>query len=60
MSPDKVLVLASAFALISWIALFFGFGKKLDTRAALTSSGYQEVMVLVKGGYTPNLILVEA
>ena len=27
-------------------------------RAAETSSGYQEVMVLVKGGYTPDTIIV--
>jgi len=28
-------------------------------RAASTSSGYQEVMVLVKGGYTPDVIVLE-
>ncbi|MBI3361536.1 MAG: cupredoxin domain-containing protein, partial [Chloroflexi bacterium] len=27
--------------------------------AALTTGGYQETMVLVKGGYTPDVIVVE-
>jgi plastocyanin domain-containing protein len=28
-------------------------------RAAITRSGYQEAMILVKGGYTPDVIVVE-
>ena len=46
-------------ALIAGIVWFFWLKKDVGTRAALASSGYQEAMVLVKGGYTPNVIVVE-
>jgi plastocyanin domain-containing protein len=31
-----------------------------ETRAVLGSSGSQEAMILVKGGYTPDLIVADA
>jgi len=31
----------------------------IGVRAAVTSSGYQEAMILVKGGYTPDVIIVQ-
>src|SRR3970040_248196 len=34
--------------------------KTKGVRPPLTSAGYQEQMVLVKGGYTPDVIVVEA
>lgn len=40
----------------SW---FFWLVKKPGVKAVLTSGGYQEAMVLVKGGYTPDVIVVE-
>lgn len=46
----------AAIAAIVW---FFWLVKKPGNKAALTSSGYQEAMVLVKGGYTPDVIVVE-
>lgn len=33
--------------------------KAKGVRAALTSAGYQEQMILVKGGYTPDVIVVQ-
>jgi plastocyanin domain-containing protein len=33
--------------------------KAKGVRAAMTSGGYQEQMVLVKGGYTPDVIVVQ-
>ncbi len=59
MSSDQVLVLVTGTVLVGFIVWFFWFGKKSGARATLTSSGFQEVMVLVKGGYTPDVILVE-
>ncbi|MDE3075384.1 MAG: cupredoxin domain-containing protein [Chloroflexota bacterium] len=46
-------------ALITAIAWFFWGPRKGGARAAVTSSGYQEAMVLVKGGYTPDVIVVQ-
>ena len=46
-------------AIISGIAWFFWGRRKPGVRAAVASSGYQEAMVLVKGGYTPDVIVVQ-
>lgn len=59
MTPDKILVTFLGLAAIAFIVWFFWLSKKTGTRAALASSGYQEAMVLVKGGYTPDVIVVE-
>ncbi len=42
-----------------WIGGFFWMKKDKGTRASETSSGHQEVMILVKGGYTPDVIVVQ-
>ncbi len=59
MTPDKMIVTTLGLAAIAFIVWFFWMSKKTGTRAALASSGYQEAMVLVKGGYTPDVIVVE-
>ena len=46
-------------AIIGGIAWFFWGRRKSGTRAAVASSGCQEAMVLVRGGYTPDVIVVE-
>ena len=59
MSPDKIFVTVFGLATVAFIVWFFWMSKKTGMRAAATSSGYQEAMVLVKGGYTPDVIVVE-
>ena len=59
MTPDRLFVTVLGFALIVFIVWFFWLKKAKGTRAAVTSSGYQEAMILVKGGYTPDLVVVE-
>ena len=59
MSPDRVLVTVLGFALIVFIVWFFWLKKSKGTRAAETSSGHQEAMILVKGGYTPDVVVVQ-
>ena len=59
MSLDKVLVDVGGLAAIALIVWFFWLVKKPGVRASLASSGYQEAMILVKGGYTPDVIVVE-
>lgn len=59
MTPDKIFVTTLGLASIVFIAWFFWMTKKQGTRVAVTSSGYQEALVLVKGGYTPDVIVVE-
>lgn len=59
MTPDKIFVTLAGLTGIVFIVWFFWMSKKTGTRLATTSSGYQEALVLVKGGYTPDVIVVE-
>lgn len=58
MTTTDVLVILGGLALIVGIAWFFWGPRKGGFRAPVVSSGYQEAMVLVKGGYTPDVIVV--
>lgn len=60
MTADRILVDLVGLGLIVFIVWFFWLVKARGARAAVTSGGYQEQMVLVKGGYTPDVIVVEA
>ena len=60
MTGDRILVDVIGLGLIAFIVWFFWLVKAKGARAAVTSGGYQEQMVLVKGGYTPDVIVVEA
>ncbi len=59
MSGTNIIAIAIGLALIAGIAWFFWGPRKSGVRAATTSSGYQEAMILVKGGYTPDVIVVQ-
>ena len=59
MTPDRWIVLILGTSLIVFIVWFFWLKRARGTRAAETSDGYQEVMILVKGGYTPDTIIVQ-
>ncbi len=60
MTADRWFVFIAGLALIAFIVWFFWLKRSTGVRAAEASGGYQEVMVLVKGGYTPDTILVRA
>ncbi len=59
MSGTNIIAIAIGLALIAGIAWFFWGPRKSGAHAATTSSGYQEAMILVKGGYTPDVIVVQ-
>jgi len=59
MTADKLVVILAGLVTIVGIAWFFWGPRKGGFRAAVSSSGYQEAMVLVKGGYTPDVIVVQ-
>ena len=59
MSPDRIMVTLMGLGIIGFIVWFFWLKTTKGTRAARASSGYQEAMILVKGGYTPDVIVVE-
>ena len=51
--------IVGGLAAIGAIAWFFWGPRGGGTRAAVAGSGYQEAMILVKGGYTPDIVVVE-
>ena len=57
---DEVIVTVGGLALVTGIAWFFWGPRREGYRAPVTSSGYQEALVLVKGGYAPDTIVVRA
>ena len=60
MSPDEIAVTVAGVAASAFVAWFFWGPRREGTPAAVTSSGVQTASILVKGGYTPETILVEA
>lgn len=60
MSIDQIAVTAAGLFAIAGVAWFFWGPRDEGVKAALTSAGVQEAMILVKGGYTPDTIVVEA
>ncbi len=60
MTTAQVLVTLGGLALSVLIAWFFWLAPKGQTRAAAGAGGAQEVAVTVKGGYTPDVIVVKA
>ena len=60
MTPDQILVTTGGLAAIGFIAWFFWLKRSPGIRASRVSDGYQEQMILVKGGYTPDTVRVAA
>ena len=59
MNVMQVLVTLAGLGLMAAVAWFFWGPRSAGVVAAVTSSGHQEAMILVKGGYTPDVIVVE-
>ncbi len=59
MGPAEVAVTLGGLALSAFIAWFFWLAPKEVTRVAAVA-GVQRVNVVVKGGYTPDVIVVQA
>ena len=59
MSNLQIFVILSGIVLTVLIAWYFWFAPKAQTRAAVSPSGAQEVAITVKGGYTPDVIVVQ-
>ena len=60
MSADQLIVTLAGLMAIAGVAWFFWGPRGEGVKAALTSAGVQEAMILVKGGYTPDTVVVEA
>ena len=60
MTADQILVTVAGLAAAAFVAWFFWLKRTPGVRASTVSDGYQEQMILVKGGYTPDTIRVSA
>jgi len=60
MTATQLIVTLAGLALSGFIAWFFWLAPKGQTRAVADAGGVQEVAVTVKGGYTPDVIVVQA
>jgi plastocyanin domain-containing protein len=60
MTTSQILVTLAGVALSIFIAWFFWFAPKGETRAVVGVGGVQEIAVTVKGGHTPDVIVVSA
>ncbi|OIO93686.1 MAG: copper-transporting ATPase [Anaerolineae bacterium CG2_30_64_16] len=60
MTTTQINVTLLGVALSGFIAWFFWLAPKGRMRAAAGAGGIQEVAVTVKGGYTPDVIVVNA
>ena len=60
MNSAQILVTIAGLAVCLFIAWFFWLAPKGQTRLAAGAGGMQEVAITVKGGYTPDVIVVKA
>ena len=59
MNTIQIIAIFSGIVLTILIAWYFWFAPKAQTRVAVSASGAQEVAITVKGGYTPDVIVVQ-
>ena len=60
MTGAQIIITLGGMFLCLFIAWFFWFAPKGQTHATAGVSGAQEVAVTVKGGYTPDVIVVKS
>ncbi len=60
MSTTQLIVTAFGILFSVFIAWFFWLAPKGKTHAAAGAGGVQEVAITVKGGYTPDVVVVKA
>ena len=59
MSIDQLIVTVGGLLAIAGVAWFFWGPRSTGVKAALTPSGRQEATIVVKGAYSPDVIIVE-
>ena len=59
MSTAQIIVTLAGLLAIAGVAWFFWGPRGEGIAAGVTSSGFQEAMILVKGAYNPDVIVVE-
>lgn len=60
MTPAQIIVTALGAVAIVWVLWYFLYSRGTPVAAAASVEGVQEVRVTVKGGYSPDTIVVQA
>jgi P-type Cu+ transporter len=62
MTSAQIAVTTAGAVAIAWVLWYFLFSRRAPTAAASATggAGAQEIRIVVKGGYTPDTILVQA
>ncbi|HTI04444.1 MAG TPA: cupredoxin domain-containing protein [Gemmatimonadales bacterium] len=60
MTTTQIIVTALGAVAIVWVLWYFLYARGRAVSAAANAGGVQEVRVVVKGGYTPDTIVVQA
>jgi plastocyanin domain-containing protein len=59
MDTQEILVLVGGVLLIAFVIWYFFFSERERATAAVGSSGVQHIKITVKGGYTPDVVVVK-
>jgi plastocyanin domain-containing protein len=59
MNTAKIVVTLIGLVTALVIAWFFWLKRSKGTKADVAGSGYQEALIIVKGGYTPDVVVVQ-
>ena len=59
MDTTEIIVLATGVVSIAFVLWYFFAGEGVREAAGVTAAGVQRLRVLVKGGYTPDVIVVK-
>ena len=60
MTLDQILVIIGGLGLSTLVAWYFWFSEKKEVKIETSASGFQEAVIKVKGGYTPDVLVFEA
>src|SRR6266568_6292388 len=60
MTSTQIVVTALGVVAIVWVLWYFLFSRGRAVAATSSTEGVQEVRITVKGGYTPDTIVVQA
>ena len=60
MTIAQILVTLGGLGLSALVVWYFFFSRTTGARAAVGTGGVQEAQIIVKGGYTPDVLVVKA
>ena len=60
MAIDQIIITILGLITSGWVAWYFWFSENKSTILNMSDEGVQEALITVKGGYSPDIIVVKA